>query len=124
MGQSLEKFGGATIRDALNTEAWMTDGCANASEGILQIHEPQMRDILQRWKDDANNQPDLYLNEYSTLVYKIAEEMLGQCTQNEVEVFVHPGWCLGCTRHQPGFVSPLSLPMNTFIRSLTSASQS
>ena len=97
MGQNLDTaLGGATVRDAVNKEVWMTEGCAYLSEHILEIHIPQMRDILRRWKDDMDRQV-LYLDEYSTLVYKIAEELLRQCTQSEVEVFVLPGWCLEST---------------------------
>ena len=98
MGQSLETLGdGPTVRDAVNTEQWMTEGCACASEQILDAHLPHMRDILRRWKDDTHRQSVLYLEQYSTVVYKIAEELLRQCTQSEVEVFVRPGWCWAST---------------------------
>ena len=98
MGQSLERLGGAMVRDAVNTEVWMTEGCAYTSERIMEVHLPHMRDILQCWRDDTNRQPPvLYLDKYSTLVYNIAEELLTQCMRSEVEVFVLPGWCLWST---------------------------
>lgn len=94
MGQSLAKIGGTTVRDAIDTEEWLTDGCANASKRIMEVQEPIMRDILQRWKDNPND-ATVYLDQYSALVYRIAEEMLGQCTPNQIEVFVRTGGCLG-----------------------------
>ena len=125
MGQSLGTLGdGPTVRDAVNTEEWMTEGCACASERILDGYLPQMRDILRRWKDDTNRPSVLHLDEYSTLVYKIAEELLGQCTRSEVEVFVHPGWCRHRMWHRPEFVLPWCLQTNIFRVSFTSVSPS
>jgi hypothetical protein len=102
MGQSLETLGGSTISDVVDAQEWLTEGCAYASKSILKIYEPQMRSLLQRWKDNTkesrvNQEPVFFYDQYSTLVYKIAEELLGQCTQGEVEVFVLPGWCLRST---------------------------